>query len=296
MQLKIKINVSKAPISPPEPAPFDPVKIRNFLLFIVTLLSLIGYGVYSMWTKESKPSLPDTLNSPNSALSNNLVSKNTASNTVKAQQPANISAPPEMFTDTIHAEISKNNIASNKSSAQAKTTNTTLETKITETALTITSDSSAQKTNSTEPVLAAELELAAQKPINVTPTIVNKVEQEKADLFAPTQAINNSVHRAQLTSSIIDREPIDNIEHLNLQEQNKLYLFTEIYGKNNQKIYHRWIFKKKLMAQITLNIKNEQWRTYSSKNFDETMLGQWEVQVVDQNENILKTVMFEVSQ
>ena len=114
-------------------------------------------------------------------------------------------------------------------------------------------------------------------------------------MVTSNQTTNNAVHRAQLTSNILSREPSDNIQYLSLQEQNKLYLFTEIYGKNNQKIYHRWIFKKKLIAEITLNIRNDQWRTYSSKNFDETMIGEWEVQVVDQDDNILKTVMFDVS-
>ncbi|WP_077338802.1 DUF2914 domain-containing protein [Pseudocolwellia agarivorans] len=319
MQLKIKINVSKEPITPPEPAPFDPVKIRNFLLLIVTLLSLIGFGVYSLWTKEPEPSLPNTVNAPNNVLSSKTVVNDTDSNnnnvntaesnsatintktfaspTLTEDTIANaaINTVSDTVSDAINAEVLQNDITNKKAVVQpqktttARETNTTknntTETSTTETILAVTSNLSAQETDKTEPELVAETK----------PEIVNNVELKEANLLAPTQAINNGVYRAQLTSNILSREPSDNIQHLSLQKQNKLYFFTEIHGKNNQKIYHRWIFKKKRLAEIALNIKNDQWRTYSSKNFDETMVGQWEVQVVDQNNNILKTVMFEVS-
>ncbi|WP_426360283.1 DUF2914 domain-containing protein [Pseudocolwellia sp. HL-MZ19] len=363
MELKIQFNVSKDPISSPEPAPFDPVKIRNFLLLIVTLLSLIGFGVYSLWTTESEPSLPDTLNSPSIALSsaafpkhsvsnnsetdtstsytsasNIAVSNIAVSNIVNAQPAANISTNTETqantetlvssalaedtttnivdstvsntenhaASDAVHTKVPQNKVASNEVTAQAKTANTTPETNIpeastTKATLAITSDSPAQKIARVEPELATKkeqepkLKSEAQNTINVTPAIVNKVEQKSTDLLTSNKTLNKIVQRAQLTSNILSREPSDNIEHLSLQEKNKLYLFTEIHDKNNQKIYHRWVFKKNLIAEITLNIRNDPWRTYSSKNFDETMIGQWEVQVVDQDDNILKTIMFDVS-
>ncbi|WP_076419776.1 DUF2914 domain-containing protein [Colwellia sp. UCD-KL20] len=337
MQLKIKINVSKEPITPPEPAPFDPVKIRNFLLLIITLLSLIGFGVYSLWTKEPEPSLPSTVNAPNNVLSSKTVVNDTDSNNNNVNTAESNSAPinttnfasstqaedtmantinsttanaatnavSDTVSDAINAETLQNDITNKKAVVQPQKTNTaretntinnnTTKTSATETTLAITSNLSAQETNKTEPELAAKTQPETQSPVNLTPKIVNNVEQKEADVLASTQTINNGVYRAQLTSNIIDREPIDNIEHLSLQKHSKLYFFTEIHGKNNQKIYHRWIFKKKRLAEITLNIRNDQWRTYSSKNVDETMIGQWEVQVVDQDDNILKTVMFEVS-
>lgn|GEM_PF-6176523 len=289
MQLKIQFNVSKGPTSPPEPAPFDPVKIRNFLLLIITLLSLIGFGVYSIWFKEPTLSLPNTLkpNTLNSPI--NAVPKTDALNKITAQQSNTKIVQNTILTsntaingesNTIHAQGSQNNILSHKSSVKAKTI------------LANTSELPAQKNNRIAPEQTSKQEI--QNLTTVTPTIVNKVKKTKAELLIPKQAINQIVHRAQLTSNILSREPIDKIEHMSLQKQNTLYFFTEIHLKNNQKIFHRWIFKKNLIAQITLNIRNTSWRTYSSKNFDETMIGQWEVQVVDSNDNILKTVAFNV--
>ncbi|WP_441002354.1 DUF2914 domain-containing protein [Pseudocolwellia agarivorans] len=324
MKLKIQINLSQDPVSPSEPAPFDPVKIRNFLLLTITLLSLIGFGVYSLWTQDSEPSSTSTLNASNNALSSKTVVNDTDENTAELSQSdlkqnelkpskLNKTSTPETLASTTlankinskatHAtntEVSKN-VNNQEQAAKSNTPNTKLETNTTENnsteasttkaTLAIASNSSEQETEKTEPELAAKVEAE----IETEPKTVDKVEQKKAGLLTSNQTTNNAVHRAQLTSNILSREPSDNIKHLSLQEQNKLYLFTEIYGKNNQKIYHRWIFKKKLIAEITLNIRNDQWRTYSSKNFDETMIGEWEAQVVDQNDNILKTLMFKVS-
>ncbi|MDO7084777.1 DUF2914 domain-containing protein [Pseudocolwellia sp. AS88] len=327
MKLKIQINLSQDPVSPSEPAPFDPVKIRNFLLLTITLLSLIGFGVYSLWTQDSEPSSTSTLNASNNALSSKTVVNDTDENTAELSQSdlkqnelkpskLNKTSTPETLasttladetlankinstaTNATNTEVPKNvNVNNEEQAAKSNIPNIKLETKTTENSnkeasttkaiLAIASNLSEQETEKTEPELAAKVEAEIET--------VDKVEQKKANLLTSNQITNNAVHRAQLTSNILSREPSDNIKHLSLQEQNKLYLFTEIHGKNNQKIYHRWIFKKKLIAEITLNIRNDQWRTYSSKNFDETMIGEWEAQVVDQNDNILKTVMFKVS-
>ncbi len=350
MQLKIEINMSQDKISPP--APFDPVKIRNFVLIIITLLSIIGFGVYTMLNEEPKPALPNTLNSPNNATVNNTTINTDTVNThavkkVIAQQPKTIEitettknaenitltnntvtneisntvndeaaiAVKNQETNAILAEVDQNNIASNESSVQTQvvtTTKTTLETNTTEKALNVIDptnvnspvianilEASAQEANRLETEIEPEIKIEIPSPIIETPTIANNANiltQKKADVLNPNQDINNVVRRAQLTSNIIDREPTNTIEHVSLQEQNKLYLFTEIIGKTNQKIIHRWTFKQNIVAQVTLNIGSYQWRTYSSKSFDDTMIGQWTVQIVDEDDNVLKTIEFEVLQ
>lgn len=347
MQLKIEINMSQDKISPP--APFDPVKIRNFVLIIITLLSIIGFGVYTMLNEEPKTALPNTLNSPNNATVNNTTINTDTVNThavkkVIAQQPKTIEttknaenitltnntvtneisntvndeadiAVKNQETNAILAEVDQNNIASNESSVQTQvvtTTNTTLEINTTEKALNVIEptsvnspvianipDASVQEANRLETEIEPEIKIETPSPIIETPTVANNANiltQKKTDVLNPNQDINNVVRRAQLTSNIIDREPTNSIEHVSLQEQNKLYLFTEIIGKTNQKTIHRWIFKQNIVAQVTLNIGSYQWRTYSSKSFDDTMIGQWTVQVVDEDNNVLKTVEFEVLQ
>jgi len=117
-------------------------------------------------------------------------------------------------------------------------------------------------------------------------------EEEMDDLESPN---SHFVNRAQLTLAISGREPTDNVTSISLSSDKKLFLFTQINQKKDQVIYHRWMFNDKQMAQIKLHIGSDQWRTYSSKTFNRQMLGQWQVNVVDENEQILKSIKFDVT-
>lgn len=338
MQLKIQINLpqDQKPPTDEQPAPFDPVKIRNFLLLVITLLSVIGFGVYSMINKEPEASLPNTITKVDTVSNVKPLTDNTL-NAVSEEQPSSTknlantaptnNAPANnAVTDEItqeksaqatlkQAEQTPNNINNidnieSKLPTHVVAANATREAQPTEnsapTAKPITKPTNKSSTASSSIIADTQhsLEQEAQNIAattetpnagNATPTSVNSNKQNNAELTSQNPALNKAVRRAQLTSNIVSREPVDNIQRFSLQAQTKAYLFTEIHGKNNQKIFHRWIFKQNIMAEITHNIGSNQWRTYSSKNFDNTMVGNWTVDVVDEDDNVLKSVTFEVS-
>lgn len=294
VQLKIKIDLLQDSLSSSvdQKAPFDPVKIRIFLLVVITLLSLIGFSVYNMLgTEDSKSPLNNIINTQNNASPKKVTPKQI---TTKIASPE-----PTLADNKIHTE--ELNVI-DTSLAPANDPNVTIATSYNEKLLAVNEVNnvapSKSKTIETSTITPPIAKVAKKEPttVNVTSTSLNNIEQKKPSLVEPNQVINNIITRAQLTSTIEAREPTNKIEVLSLQEHKKLYLFTEVRGKNNQKIVHRWIFKQKNIAEITLNIGSNQWRTYSSKNFDQTMLGQWSVQVIDEDNTILKTVMFDVSQ
>ena len=97
-----------------------------------------------------------------------------------------------------------------------------------------------------------------------------------------SQLVTAQVERSQLTSSIKNREPTDNLEGL-VQGQNdeikRIYFFTQITGLADQKILHRWLYEGEEKATVTLNIGGDSWRTYSSKSIPSYWQGKWQVQV-----------------
>jgi hypothetical protein len=97
-----------------------------------------------------------------------------------------------------------------------------------------------------------------------------------------SQLVTAQVERSQLTSSIENREPIDNLEGL-VQGQNdemkRVYFFTQLAGLANQQIIHRWLYQGEEKAAVTLNIGGDNWRTYSSKSVPSYWQGKWQVQV-----------------
>ena len=97
-----------------------------------------------------------------------------------------------------------------------------------------------------------------------------------------SQFSSAQVERSQLTSSIEDREPTDNLGYFVQGQNNKMkriYFFTQITGLGDKQIVHRWLHAGEEKAQVTLNIGGDRWRTYSSKRIPRSWQGKWQVQV-----------------
>ncbi len=67
----------------------------------------------------------------------------------------------------------------------------------------------------------------------------------------------------------------------------QLALYSEVKGLNGQTIEHRWYYEGKLMTRITLPVKLDYWRTYSRKEFDANQKGEWRVEILDPQQNLL---------
>ena len=90
------------------------------------------------------------------------------------------------------------------------------------------------------------------------------------------------VTRSQLTSGIEQREPVDAIQGDIVVKQGEvktLYLFSHISNLAGRQITHRWFYKDREMATVTLQIGSNNWRTYSSKRIMPHWQGQWKVQI-----------------
>ncbi len=100
------------------------------------------------------------------------------------------------------------------------------------------------------------------------------------------------IKRAVITSAIESREPVGEITQVEAGVD-KIYFFTEVVNKADSFITHRWLLDGKLEAEVVLNIGSNRWRTYSSKNLVPALhTGQWQVEVLDQQNNLLASRSF----
>lgn len=94
------------------------------------------------------------------------------------------------------------------------------------------------------------------------------------------------VTRAQLSSDIIAKEPIDDLGTLffgDANQINKVFYFTQIENLNNEVIEHVWLLNGEEKARVELNIGSFNWRTYSSKRLNSVLQGDWVIQVWHQD-------------
>jgi hypothetical protein len=97
---------------------------------------------------------------------------------------------------------------------------------------------------------------------------------------APGLAAADVVARAQFTTGIEDREPVDQVGRIGTDHQ-RLYFFTEIRDFEGEKIVHRWVYRGETEAAVDIPIGGPRWRVWSSKAFVPEWTGEWTVEVVD---------------
>lgn len=109
------------------------------------------------------------------------------------------------------------------------------------------------------------------------------------------QWLSEYVIRAQLTNNIQSREPVDQLSP-QLTTRNsagrRIFFFTEIQGMRGQQVRHQWLHEQRVVADLSLPIGGERWRTWSSKQLPPGWLGEWRVRVLDRDGEILAEQRF----
>lgn len=280
VQLKIKIDLGpENAASTSQPAPFDPVKIRNFLLALIVLSSFVCTMAYSMWPTGQADNSPLAENSTGTLGILPIIMEDDEPpkqpKIIEQEQPMPLEGEGDAQpSDDLPIETTE----PEDEAMPAKKAAQRLVTEVTKAAL-------------TENTSAANEQTKAQAPELTPHTLANDTRSES------NHAVKVShVPRAQLTSAIAQREPIDNLSSLSLDEQKQLFYFTQINEMKDKVIYHRWSLNGKVMAQVSLSIGGNKWRTYSSKTFNRSMVGHWQVAVVDDQNQVLKVTEFDVTQ
>lgn len=104
-----------------------------------------------------------------------------------------------------------------------------------------------------------------------------------------------TVARAQFTTDVIDREPIDDIgssvkvEYGGIQ---RIYFFSDLRDMAGSQVVHRWKLDGEEQADIGFDIGGDRWRVWSSKRLMPGFDGKWSVEVV-QDDVVVSTYSFD---
>jgi hypothetical protein len=110
----------------------------------------------------------------------------------------------------------------------------------------------------------------------------------------PIQPSEN-IARAQFTTGIQAREPIDRIDsvvYTEGQQLKRVFYFTELRDLKGETIIHRWEHEGEVVAEVKFNVRGNRWRVYSSKYLTPQMTGQWRVIVVNSKGESLTSADF----
>lgn len=145
------------------------------------------------------------------------------------------------------------------------------------------------KTASTE-TTAAEIPALSDATVTPQPAIAEAalVAEAPAEAGAPLFSAEAGVLRlALLTNETPSAKARSLGEKIDAATVPQLALYSEVKGLNGQSIEHLWYYEGKLMTRIKLPVKLDYWRTYSRKEFDAGQKGEWRVEILDPQQNLL---------
>lgn len=100
-----------------------------------------------------------------------------------------------------------------------------------------------------------------------------------------------NVARAIFTTSIIDREPVDQVLVLS-NTAKKIYFFTDLRHFEGQTVTHKWIYNNKTESVKKFKVKGPRWRVFSRIDINPAKLGKWSVVVQNESGISVKASVF----
>ncbi len=164
-----------------------------------------------------------------------------------------------------------------------------------------TSSTSTRTTPLQPTTLSSNSSTAAENPKKVALDLGLLSSAQRTDLAAHQQEHNSQINiplqpiitsdidisNAVLTSGIIDRKPGTEFNQSVPKYIREVYFYTQVEHANNQTISHRWIFNNQALATIPLEIKSDDYRTWSSKKMSSAWQGTWHVEVLNANQEVI---------
>ena len=100
---------------------------------------------------------------------------------------------------------------------------------------------------------------------------------------------------AAICKNVAEREAVDVGTQFSSSVP-RLYCFTKAVSTEiPTEIVHVWSFGDVERARVSLAVKANTWRTYSSKAIQPHEIGPWRVDVLDTSGNLLETINFEIT-
>ncbi len=109
------------------------------------------------------------------------------------------------------------------------------------------------------------------------------------------QSDNLNVATAVISKNIADRQPVEPGSSFSVSV-GKLFCYSKVTNiQSSTQIYHVWYYGDTERARVALNVNPPNWRTYSSKVIQAHEIGKWHVKILDDANNLLRDIEFDLT-
>lgn len=95
--------------------------------------------------------------------------------------------------------------------------------------------------------------------------------------------IEPSVKRFLLTRSVSNREPQGGLSDISLNADGSavVWAYSEVIDKKDSQFNYVWLHEGNRVARVSVKVRGNRWRSYSSKIINQSMSGLWRVEMQD---------------
>ncbi len=111
----------------------------------------------------------------------------------------------------------------------------------------------------------------------------------------PARVTNILIRRSAIALDVENREPIKLSQQVSVQ-QDRVYCWMHIINGQGVKVTVRWIGRGRRIAEVHLPVGSNSWRTWAYISLKPSMIGPAQVEILDENGEILKTLSFEITE
>lgn len=105
--------------------------------------------------------------------------------------------------------------------------------------------------------------------------------------LTPVVSSTIKVQHAQLGTGIQDKVLLDPLNHTVPKYIRKVAFLTQVAHANGQTLYHRWVYNDQVMAKVALDIKSPLYRTWSTKQLTSAWEGDWRIEVLNEQQEVI---------
>ncbi len=115
--------------------------------------------------------------------------------------------------------------------------------------------------------------------------------------YVEVEVFTDDVASVRMSGQISAREPVGRLPvEVSLGEPpfQTVYIFTTLNDRLGDRVVYRWSRNGVVQAEVFVKIRGQGWRSYSSKNINAQMTGDWTVELVDSEGGVLLSGAFKV--
>lgn len=88
------------------------------------------------------------------------------------------------------------------------------------------------------------------------------------------------IARAQFTTAIVDREPVDRVLVVSPPVE-EVFFFSELRHMEGGTAVHSWRYRGELVSRVSFEVGGPRWRVFSKVRLEPHQFGEWSVTVSD---------------